>query len=190
MRMARTTYLGIFAAALALSVWTTGSPVRADDNDCRLEGSWKITISSPPNCQGTPPACNTASELANFYPGGTLTETNTILFATSEPNPPSFSGASDGYGFFKRTDTPNVFSITFQKFLFQTQEVPISVSPTGKLVVNAAVATVRGKYTVHSDGTLSGTFTITIVPTDSSTVLFQAEGSVQGTRLGGREEHD
>jgi hypothetical protein len=72
--------------------------VYASEHDHDLEGSWQITISSPPNCQGAPPACITASELSNFFRGGMLTETNTILFAAGEPNPPSFSSASDGYG--------------------------------------------------------------------------------------------
>jgi hypothetical protein len=187
MRISRLIYFGVFAAALVLapSLRRASSHVRADDDDRRLEGAWRITISSPPDCQEVPPACFTASELGNFYLGGTLTETNTILFASGEPNPPNFSGASDGYGVWKRTDAPGVFSITFQKFLFQTQTVPTSVSPTGKLVVNTAVATLTGKYVVNSDGTLSGRFKITIAPPNNNTVLFEATGSVQGVRIAG-----
>jgi hypothetical protein len=189
MRISRLTYLGVFAAALVLvpSLRRASSHLQADDDDRRLRGAWRITISSPPDCRGAPPACFTASELANFYLDGTLTETNTILFATGEPNPPNFSGASDGYGVWKRTDTPGVFSILFQKFLFQTQTVPTSVSPTGKLVVNTAIATLTGKYVVNSDGTLSGSFTITITPPKSNTVLFEAVGTVQGARVGGSD---
>jgi hypothetical protein len=65
----------------------------------------------------------------------------------------------------------------------QTQSVPTYVSPSGKLVVNTAVATIKGKYTVNSDGTLSGPFTITITPPHSGSVLFEANGSVKGIRL-------
>jgi hypothetical protein len=111
-----------------------GLRAHADDDVPSLEGSWRITISAPPACQDAPPACITASEFSNFYPGGTLTETNTILFAGSEPNPPNFSSASDGYGTWRRTDTSNVYAVRFEKFLFQTQSVPTYVSPTDKLV--------------------------------------------------------
>lgn len=185
MNISRSICACLVAAALGLapSLRQRSLHVQADDDDRRLEGAWLITISSPPDCQGAPPACNTASELANFNVGGTLTETNTILFATGEPNPPNFSGASDGYGVWKRTDTPGVFSIRFEKFLFQTQNVPTFVSPTGKLVVNTAVATLTGKYEVNSDGTLSGSFKITITPPNSNTILFEATGSVQGVRM-------
>ena len=155
----------------------------ADDDVRELEGSWRITISAPPNCQGAPPACITAAEFSNFYRGGTLTETNTILFAAGEPNPPNFSSASDGDGTWRPTDTPNVYSVRFEKLLFQTESVPTYVSPSGKLVVNRAVATLKGKYTVNSDGSLSGPFTITITPPYSGTVLFEANGSVKGVRL-------
>jgi hypothetical protein len=131
-----------------------------------------------------PPACITASELSNFYPGGTLTETNTILFAAGEPNPPNFSSASDGYGIWEKTDAPKVYSIRFEKFLFQTQTVPPSVSPTQKLVVNTGVATITGRYSISSDGrTLSGNFTVTITPPNSNTVLFEGNGAVTGIRL-------
>ena len=71
----------------------------------------------------------------------------------------------------------------FEKFLFHTQSAPTYVSPTGKLVVNTAVVTIKGKYTVNSDGTLSGLFTITITPLNSGRVLFEANGSVKGVRL-------
>jgi hypothetical protein len=183
MRVAAKTLFAILVAALVLWPLGSGSRVYASEHDRDLEGSWQITISSPPNCQGAPPACITASELSNFYRGGMLTETNTILFAAGEPNPPSFSSASDGYGVWAKTDTPGVFSILFRKFLFQTQVVPTSVSPTGKLVVNTGVATVAGNYLVCPDGTLSGNFTITITPPNSNTVLFEASGTVQGIRL-------
>jgi hypothetical protein len=106
----------------------------ADDDMPSLEGSWRITISAPRGCQGAPPACIAASEFSNFYPGGTLTETNTILFAASEPNPPNFSSGSDGYGTWRRTDTPNVYTVRFEKFLFQTQSVPTYVSQPGDLL--------------------------------------------------------
>ena len=186
MRISRLLYFSVFTAALVLvpPLRRASSHVQTGDGDRLLRGAWRITISSPPDCQGAPPACITASELANFYEGGTLTETNTILFATGEPNPPSFSGASDGYGVWKRTDTPGVFSILFEKFLFQTQTVPTSVSPTGKLVVNTAVATLTGKYVANADGTLSGSFKITITPPNNDTVLFQAAGTIQGVRIG------
>ena len=173
----------LFVAAVTLCV--SGARLRAHDEDDvpSLEGSWQITISAPPSCQGAPPACVTALEFSNFYLGGTLTETNTILFAAGEPNPPNFSSASDGYGTWRRTDTPNVYFVRFEKLLFQTQSVPTYVSPTGKLVVNTAVATISGEYTVNSGGTLSGPFTITITPPNSDTVLFEANGSVKGLRL-------
>ena len=135
----------LFAAGVSLYVGGTGLRAHAQDDVPSLEGTWRITISAPPSCQGAPPACITASELTNFYPGGTLTETNTILFAASEPNPPNFSSGSDGYGTWRRTDTPSVYSVRFEKFLFQTQSVPTYVSPTGKLVVNTAVAIIKGK---------------------------------------------
>ena len=184
MRVVAKSLFVMFGVALALGLWGKILRVRADDDDRSLEGAWRITISSPPDCQGLPPACVTASELSNFYPGGTLTETNTILFAAGEPNPPSFSSASDGYGTWEKTENPKVFSIRFEKFLFQTQTVPKSVSPTDKLVVNTGVATITGQYTVNSDGTtLSGDFTITITPPNSNTVLFEANGSVTGIRL-------
>jgi hypothetical protein len=173
----------LFAAGVTLYVAGAGLRAHANDDVTSLEGSWRITISAPPSCQGAPPACITASEFSNFYPGLTLTETNTILFAASEPNPPNFSSGSDGYGTWRRTDTPNVYFVRFEKLLFQTQSVPTYVSPTGKLVVNTAVATIRGEYTVNSDGTLSGPFTITITPPNSGTVLFEANGSVKGVRL-------
>src|SRR5215469_4584398 len=173
----------LLLAGVTVSVAGVGWRAHADDDMPSLEGNWRITISAPPGCQGAPPACITASEFSNFYPGGTLTETNTILFATSEPNPPSFSSGSDGYGTWRPTDTPNVFSARFEKLLFQTQSVPTYVSPTGKLVVNTAVATLSGKYTVNPEGTLSGPFTITITPPNSDTVLFEANGSVKGVRL-------
>src|SRR6516162_2606722 len=114
----------LFVAAVTLCAG--GARLRAHDEDDvpSLEGSWRITISAPPSCQGAPPACVTASELTNFYPGGALTETNTILFAASEPNPPNFSSGSDGYGTWRRTDTPSVYSMRFEKFLFQTQSLP------------------------------------------------------------------
>ncbi|HWO31646.1 MAG TPA: hypothetical protein VNO32_22865, partial [Candidatus Acidoferrum sp.] len=98
-------------------------------------------------------------------------------------------GASDGYGVWRSADAPGVFSIRFQKLLFQTQTVPTSVSPTGKLVVNTAVATLTGKYVVNADGTLSGSFTITVTPPSNNTVLFEAAGTVQGVRMGG-SNHD
>jgi hypothetical protein len=93
MNISRSICACLVAAALVLapSLRQRSLHVQADDDDRRLEGAWLITISSPPDCQGAPPACNTASELANFNVGGTLTETNTILFATGEPNPPNFS---------------------------------------------------------------------------------------------------
>src|SRR6516225_6717574 len=140
----------LFAAGVSLCV--TGARLRAhaDDDLPSVEGSWRITISAPPSCQGAPPACITASEFSNFYPGGTLTETNTILFAAGEPNPPNFSSASDGYGIWEKTDAPKVYSIRFEKFLFQTQTVPPSVSPTQKLVVNTGVATITGRYSISS----------------------------------------
>lgn len=187
MHVGRKTYFGGLAAlAAAFIMWESGTSFRAqaDEDDGRLEGAWRITISSPPNCQAAPPACHTASELTNFYPGGTLTETNTILFAAGEPNPPNFSSASDGYGVWKRTDNPGEFSVVFEKFLFQTESVLTSVSPTGKLVVNSAVARIEGKYTVVENA-LSGTFTIKITPPNNSTVLFEANGTVTGMRLSG-----
>lgn len=155
----------------------------AEDELPSIEGAWRMTIYAPPDCQGAPPACVTASEFNNFYPGGTLTETNTILFAAGEPNPPNFASGSDGYGTWKRTEISNVYSVRFEKLLFQTQTVPTNVSSTGKLVVNTGVATITGTYTVHADGTLSGPFTIVITPPNSSTVLFEANGSVKGVRM-------
>jgi hypothetical protein len=180
----KTHFVGLAALSAALILWVSGASFRAhaDGGDDRLEGAWRITISSPPNCQAAPPACITASELTNFYPGGTLTETNTILFAAGEPNPPNFSSASDGYGVWKRTDNPGEFSVLFEKFLFRTESVPTSVSPTGKLVVNSAVAKLEGKYTVVENA-LSGTFTIKITPPNDSTVLFEANGTVTGVRF-------
>lgn len=178
--------LCVVLGVVGLVLWLSGANLRARAGDDRrgLEGVWRITISSPPDCQGAPPACITASEFANFYPRGTWTETNTILFATSEPNPPTFSGASDGYGVWEKTDSPDVYSIHLEKFLFQTQTVPLAASPSGKLVVNTGIASIDGKYTVSWDGkTLSGDFTIAITPPDSNTVLFEAHGSVKGTRL-------
>jgi hypothetical protein len=183
MRFGTKASFALIAAGLTLSLWGISLRAQALDDVPSLEGAWQITISSPPNCEGAPPVCITASELSSFYRGGMLTETNTILFAAGEPNPPNFSSASDGYGVWRKTDVSGTFSIRFQKFLFQTQTVPTYVSPTGKLVVNTAVATVTGKYTVNSDGTLSGSFTITITPPNSDTVLFEAKGSVKGTRL-------
>ena len=183
MRVKAKTAFGLLAAGVTLYVAGAGWRAHADDDVPSIEGSWRITISAPPNCQGAPPACNTAAELSNFYRGGTLTETNTILFATGEPNPPNFSSGSDGYGTWRPTDTPNVYSVRFEKLLFQTQSVPTYVSPSGKRVVNTAVATISGKYTVSPDGTLSGPFTITITPPNSGTVLFEANGSVKGVRL-------
>jgi len=173
----------LLTAGVTLCVAGAGLSAHADDDVPSLEGSWRITISAPSGCQGAPPACITASEFSNFYPGGTLTETNTILFAGSEPNPRNFSSASDGYGTWRRTGTQNVYTVRSQKFLFQTQGVPTYVSPTGRLVVNTAVATLKGEYTVNSDRTLSGPFTITITPPNSGTVLFEANGSVKGVRL-------
>jgi len=173
----------LLLAGVTVCVASVGWRAHADDDVPSLEGSWRITISAPPNCQGAPPACITAAEFSNFYRGGTLTETNTVLFATSEPNPPNFSSGSDGYGTWRATNVPNVFSVRFEKLLFQTQSVPTYVSPTGKLVVNTAVATISGKYTVNPEGTLSGPFTITITPPNSGTVLFEANGSVKGVRL-------
>ena len=180
----KTHFAGLAALSAALILWASGASFRAhaDEGDDRLEGAWRITISSPPNCQAAPPACITASELTNFYPGGTLTETNTILFAAGEPNPPNFSSASDGYGVWKRTDNPGEFAVLFEKFLFRTESVPTSVSPTGKLVVNSAVAKLEGKYTVVENA-LSGTFTIKITPPNDSTVLFEANGTVTGVRF-------
>src|SRR6516225_7021027 len=98
MRVKAKTAFGLLAAGVTLYVAGAGWRAHADDDVPSIEGSWRITISAPPNCQGAPPACNTAAELSNFYRGGTLTETNTVLFATSEPNPPNFSSGSDGYG--------------------------------------------------------------------------------------------
>ena len=183
MRVKAKTAFGLLAAGVTLYVAGAGWRAHADDDVPSIEGSWRITISAPPSCQGAPPACITASEFSNCCPGGTLTETNSILCATSEPNPPNFSSGSDGYGTWTRTDTPNVYSVRFEKLLFQTQSVPTYVSPTGKLVVNTAVAIIKGKYTVNSDGTLSGPFTITITPPNNGTVLFEANGSVKGVRL-------
>ena len=77
----------------------------------------------------------------------------------------------------------------FEKFLFQTQSLPTYVSPTGKLVVNTAVSAIKGEYTVNSDGTLSGPFTITITPPNSGTVLFEANGSVKGVRLAQQDDN-
>jgi hypothetical protein len=61
---------------------------------------------------------------------------------------------------------------------------PPLFSPTGKLVVNTAVATLIGTYVANADGTLSGSFKITITPPNKDTVLFQAAGTIQGVRIG------
>jgi hypothetical protein len=182
MRMVAKISLTVLAAGSALWFVSSGRGVHADDDERSLLGAWQITISSPPSCQGAPPACTTASEFTNFYPGGTLTETNTILFAAGEPNPPSFSSASDGYGVWGKTEDPKVFSVKFEKFLFQTVTVPTFVSPSGKLVMNTGVAIIEGRYTVNSDRALSGTFTIKTVP-NNNTPPFEASGSVKGMRL-------
>jgi hypothetical protein len=50
--------------------------------------------------------------------------------------------------------------------------------------VNTAVATLIGTYVANADGTLSGSFKITITPPNKDTVLFQAAGTIQGVRIG------
>jgi hypothetical protein len=108
-----------------------GLRAHADDDVPSLEGSWRITISAPPACQDAPPACITASEFSNFYPGGTLTETNTILFAGSEPNPPNFSSASDGLALGGGRIRPMFMQFGLRSFYFRPRVCPLmSRQPT------------------------------------------------------------
>ena len=53
MRVGAKTLFLLFGVVLARWLWGTSLRVRANDDDRSIEGAWRITISSPPDCQAS-----------------------------------------------------------------------------------------------------------------------------------------
>jgi len=151
--------LGLYfsAALFALLGLAPSSPVKANDDQGSIVGTWLLTASLGPGFVET--------ELTAINPGGTFTMTSSVFNPHSSGNPylPPFLTVdlSDAYGAWRRQGDSNRFALTFKRLLFAGARTPTDLYGPFFVGQNVGVATIQAVATLqHGDGdTLEGPFT-------------------------------
>jgi hypothetical protein len=163
--------IGLFAV-LALSA--LAGPVAAHDDEVSLEGSWAMTITATEPA-GLPPF----KGLISFLPSGDVIETRRP-YVPFTPFGPVIE--SSGHGRWERTSRRQ-YSVAF---LFLLQASPNNVAfPNGE---DLGTDNIRLQLRPSRDGeSFTGTFMSAAKDADGN-VVFQARGTVAGTRLSAHPE--